>query len=319
MSSNLPKNINANFIENAPLSSFTTFQLGGPCKGLFECRTPDELESVIKTLHDNRSQYILIGGGSNIVVSDQGLDCYVVRYLTSQPLIEYNKTDVYVTASTILDQLALSAAEQGLEGLNCTTGIPGTVGGAIVGNAGAFGRQIGDVIKSVVLMDRSGHTREALSSDLEFAYRHSALKETDDIVVSAILSLKIGDRESLLREREETLSLRAAKHPDLALEPCAGSFFRNIEPTSKAGRRQAAGWFLEQSGGKDLNFGGAQIYNKHANIIVKGNDCMAEDVLQLSKLMYQAVKKKFSIDMVREVRFIGDFRGKSKDVTDLIW
>lgn len=292
---------------NAPLCDYTTFRLGGPCQQLIECATPEELISTIKKLHRESIPFILIGGGSNLVVSDHGLNCTVIRYISPSPIVTVDGDNVTVSASTILDDLALSCVEEGLEGLNYTTGIPGTVGGAVVGNAGAWGKQVGDVLKSALLIDKNGNTRTVDRDYFAFTYRNSKLKETDEIVVSVTFALKPGDPIALAQERAEILKMRAEKHPNLTTHPCAGSFFRNIEATSKAEKRQATGWFLEQAGGKNLSVGGAQIYDKHANIIVKGQNCKAQDVHDLHLKMIELVKKKFNLQLNREVRFVGKF------------
>ena len=304
---------------SAFLSEFTTFRLGGPCKGLLTCQTPAELEKAIHVFLDNSLPFILIGGGSNLVVSDEGLDCYVIRYVSDVPSIEQDGSDLIVSGSTNLDSLAQYALKQGLEGLNYATGIPGTVGGAIVGNAGAFGRQVGDVTKSVTLLTRTGIKKEVSTEELQFTYRDSILKKTGDIVLSVRFFLRPGNQEALEQEREEILRIRREKHPDSQRYPCAGSFFRNIEPTSKAGKRQAAGWFLEQAGGKELFHGGAKIFEQHANIIVKTDGGCAQDVFELSKKMSQLVKEHFNLDLIREVRFVGKFIGMPEDVKDWIW
>ena len=305
--------------KDVPLARYTTFRLGASCEGLIHCQSSQQLEEAIPCLVKENKKFILIGGGSNLVVSDEPLDCYVVRYCTDKPIIEQKGTTLTVSGSTKLDHLALFAAQRGLEGINCATGIPGTVGGAIAGNAGAWGKQIGDVLTSVELISPAGVKKTASAQDLQFTYRDSILKETGDIVVSAVLSLQQGDAKTLLEEREKILAERKAKHPDLRYEPCAGSFFRNIEPTSKAGKRQAAGWFLEEAGGKKLKVGGAIIFQKHANIIVKSEGCRAQDVYELSLQMTRLVKKKFNLDLVREVRFVGKFRGMPSTIQEIIW
>lgn len=304
---------------HARLSDVTTFRLGGSCPVLLTCQNPRQLEHTVQFFAQENLDFILIGGGSNLVVSDEGVDCYVIRYMSETPLIERRGNDLIVSASTPLDALAKYAAENGLDGLNCATGIPGTVGGAIAGNAGAFGSQIGDVVESAEVLCRERAKKELSRRDFQFTYRNSILKKTGGIVVSARLSLKPGDRAALQKERDEILALRREKHPDLATHPCAGSFFRNIEPTSKAEKRQAAGWFLEQAGGKKLAVGGAKIFAKHANIIVKSNGCRAQDVFELSKRMERLVKDAFDIDLVREVRFVGRFDGMPADVKDMVW
>jgi UDP-N-acetylmuramate dehydrogenase len=305
--------------QDVNLSKYTTFQLGGPSLGLIHCSTPFELEKAITYLNDKNKKFIIIGGGSNLVVSDHGLDCYVIRYVTKTPLIERDGNNLIVSGSTKLDVLSLFAAQSGLAGLLCATGIPGTVGGAILGNAGAFGRQIGDVVKHVDVITFKGEKKRLTKEQLGFSYRNSILKQTKDIVVSVCLGLEICDEEILLADRGEVLNIRKEKHPDLKDNPCAGSFFRNIESTSNAGRRQAAGWFLEEAGAKNLKYGGAALFEKHANIIVKSENCTAQDVFALSQRMQRVVKKKFDLDLVREVRFVGEFFGKPSQEQDLIW
>lgn len=310
---------NINLMADTRLEGFTTFQLGGPAKGIIHCRTAEELEYAVLQLNIRRERFILIGGGSNLVVSDQGLDCYVIRFFSDTPVIRLQGNELVVGAGTVLDQLAFFMASSGLSGLNYTSGIPGTVGGAVVGNAGAFGNQVGDVLVSATLMDLKGKKRTVSNKDLKFQYRHSALKESQDIVVEAVFQVQGADPLSLLKEREEILRIRHDKHPDLKKNPCAGSFFRNIEPTSKAEHRQAAGWFLDKAGGKTLVYGGASIYPKHANIIVKNQGCSAQDVFELSKLMAGLAKVHFNLDLEREVRFVGQFEGKPAHISDVIW
>ncbi|MFA5060179.1 MAG: UDP-N-acetylmuramate dehydrogenase [Candidatus Omnitrophota bacterium] len=294
---------------NVRLEKFTTFQLGGPCPCLVSCQTPQQLEQTIRELLNRKLKFILIGSGSNLLVSDSGLDCVVVRFVSEKPLIELSGEKILVSSSTLLDDLALFAAQHSLEGLNCTTGIPGTVGGAIVGNAGAFGKQISDCLESIELLDEGGIKQTVFPSSLDFQYRHSNLKEANKIVLSACFKLIRGDKEKLLSERQEILKIRHEKHPDLMHYPCAGSFFKNIEPTSAAGRRQAAGWFLEQAGAKEMKVGGAVVYEKHANIIVKSSGCTSQNVYDLSRKMAEVVQKQFGFSLTREVRLVGEFSG----------
>ncbi len=305
--------------DNARLSSFTTFQLGGPCRGLITCQTPEQLQQSVLNMINQNHPFILIGGGSNIVVSDKGLNCYVIRYLTDIPIIEHHGNELIVSGSTKLDTLAEHAAEAGLEGLNYTSGIPGTVGGAIAGNAGAFGQQIGDVVTSADLISLHGKNNTVPGSSLQFSYRHSCLKETNDIVSSVCLNLKSGHKKTLQKERIDILKLRHEKHPDLFTQPCAGSFFRNIEPSSKAEKRQAAGWFLEQTGVKTFACGGAKIFEKHANIIIKNDNGTAQNVFDLSQKMAQAVRNQFNIDLIREVRFAGPFDNMPPNIHNILW
>ncbi len=308
-----------NIVSPALLSAYTTFQLGGPCPCLVECASPQELIQIVQKFKKENTPFLLIGGGSNLVVSDHGLDTTVIRYVSETPLIERNSDGITVSASTLLDDLALFCVNEGLEGLNFTTGIPGTVGGAVAGNAGAWGKQVGDIVKSATILDRQGQTKSVGPDYFDFSYRHSRLKETDEIIVEVVFALTPGDLINLGRERAEILKKRFEKHPDLTTHPCAGSFFRNIEPTSKAERRQAAGWFLEEAGGKNLKIGGAYIFEKHANIIVKGPGASAQDVHDLHLKMMNLVKSKFDLQLIREVRFVGRFNNALQMIQEGFW
>lgn len=304
---------------DVPLSDFTTFQLGGTVPAVIICRRPEDLEATVGILLKAGRDFILIGGGSNLLASDSGIECAVIRYYCEQPDIQKDGPVVSVSAGTRVDDLALFAAERGLAGLNHMTGIPGTVGGAIVGNAGAFGRQISDTLKAVTLLSRTGTRRDVSVSDLGFSYRNSLLKDNGDIVLSAVFELGPAEPKALLEERTAILELRRQKHPDYRNLPTAGSFFRNIEPTSKAGKRQAAGWFLEQSGAKELQCGGAYVFDRHANIIVRNEDGTAQDVYDLAQTMASKVRDVFGVILEREVRLVGRFKGMPADVASVVW
>lgn len=285
------------------LADCTTFRIGGPCRAFVDCGTAAGLRAAIRDLTARKEDYFLIGGGSNLLVSDRGLDAVVVRYATgASDLRPVSPGEIEVSAAVALDELARWTVERGIAGFVCCSGIPGTVGGAIAGNAGAFGEQIGDRVVSVELLDRV-----AGAGELGFAYRRSNLQRGGEIVVSARLRAERGDPAQLRARRDEILAIRAEKHPDWHVTPTAGSFFKNIEPTSKAERRQAAGWFLEQAGAKELRVGGARTFEKHANIIVADPGCAAADVLELSRRMAALVRARFGFDLQREVRLVGPF------------
>lgn len=290
------------------LRSYTTFQLGGPCTWLADCPTAEVLQRIVVHLHEEGLPWFLMGGGSNLLISDDGVDAMAVRYVNENADMTTRASQVEVSGAASLDEVVARAVDRGWDGLTTCSGIPGTVGGAIAGNAGAFGKQVGDVLASVEVLSRDGVLRHVSAADLEFSYRASRLQWSDEIVVSARFDLRPGDRRALQAERTELLALRRTKHPDWRREPCMGSIFRNIEPTSAAERRQAAGWFLEQAGAKELRVGGAYVYPRHANIIVRDPTGTAQDVYDLIELMARAVRDRFEFDLVREVRFLGGFR-----------
>lgn len=294
--------------EDDLLSRYTTFQLGGACALLVSCRTPEQLAVTVAELFHAGQEFLVIGGGSNLLVADEGVSGVIVRYFSELPAIRQSGDVVEVVGSTLLDDVAAFTVEAGLGGLTFASGIPGTMGGAIAGNAGAFGRQLGDVVEEVILMDCAGRLRHVSRDALCFSYRGSALQQNREIVVSVRLRLAVADVAELQHQRTEYLFIRRQKHPDWHTLPTAGSFFKNIEPTSTADRRKAAGWFLEQAGVLPMRIRGARPYEKHANIIVRDGDCTAQDVLDLSRQMAAAVEKQFGLRLEREVCLLGRFR-----------
>jgi UDP-N-acetylmuramate dehydrogenase len=232
----------------------------------------------------------------------------VLRYCAEDaPNVVFEDGRVRVSGNTLLDDLARLTIEHGLGDMAFCSGIPGTVGGAIAGNAGAFGRQIGDVVESVRLLDADGGRREVAGAELGFEYRSSILKQSGGVVLDAVLKLRPENIQTMQNERERILELRRTKHPDWRAMPCAGSVFRNVEPTSAADRRQAAGWFLEEVGAKGFRVGGAHLFEKHANIIIADPSASARDVFELTEMMVAAVQEKFGFELQREIKLLGGF------------
>lgn len=302
----LPESVRV--VNDALLSQYTTFGLGGRCPALLDCPDAEALCASAQRLVEAGIDFEVIGQGSNLLVSDVGIESVVLRYCAEEhPVVSVDGCCVRVSGNTLLNDLACTAIEHGVGDLSFCCGIPGTVGGAIAGNAGAFGRQIGDVVESVRLMEKDGTIREVAREELEFAYRSSVLKQSGAVLLEALLRLERCNIEAMRSERDEIMALRRSKHPDWRKTPCAGSVFRNIEPTSAAGRRQAAGWFLEQAGAKAFRVGGAHLFDKHANIIVADPDATATDVYRLSEKMIAAVREKFGFDLTREIKLLGTF------------
>jgi UDP-N-acetylmuramate dehydrogenase len=300
------------FYDHAPLSDFTTFQLGGKCRALLQCSSEEALLGVMREIQKRRERHVVLGGGSNAIFLDKGIEATIVRYYDENTEIKQYGNYLVVPASCPLDKLALFAAENGLSGLEFANGIPGTLGGAIAGNAGAFGRSISDVINSVRIFTQQCTVREVTTDQMKFGYRKSRLRSKREVALSAFLALQEGNRDELLAERERILKLRREKHPDWHQTPCAGSIFKNIEdPNSTDEKKVAAGYLLDQVGAKDMKEGGAQVFEKHANIIIKASDdCTSEDVTNLALRMHDAVKEKFGISLVPEVQFYDNTGGQ---------
>jgi UDP-N-acetylmuramate dehydrogenase len=296
-------------VQDAELRDYTTFQLGGACPVLIDCPDAASLIDTAALLHAADAGFMVIGQGSNLLVADEGIGSVVLRYCAEgKPDIAFDGCRVEVSGNTLLDDLARLAIKQGVGDVSYCSGIPGTVGGAIAGNAGAFGRQIGDVVESVELLEADGSRREVTAEELGFEYRSSVLKQTGGVVLRTVLKLQAENIPTMEKERERIMELRRTKHPDWRTMPCAGSVFRNVEPTSAADRRQAAGWFLEEAGAKDFRVGGAHLFEKHANIIIANSDATARDVYMLTEKMVEAVRERFGFELVREIKLLGKFQ-----------
>lgn len=301
----LPKDVTAKY--NVNLAKYSSFRVGGLCPLFIDCPTSMLLADTINILNKYAIKFIIIGEGTNILVSDDGLSDVVIRFCSNTEEVVIKKNKIISPAQINLDDLVVYAINSNLGDISYLSGIPGTVGGAVSGNAGAFGKQIGDVIISGEIITSSGLIKKISPEEFNFSYRSSSLKESSNYLLKITLSLEQINKDHLLNERNRILSLRKDKHPDWKKEPCAGSVFRNIEPTSAAEKRQAAGWFLEEAGVKDFKEGGAYIYPKHANIIIAGESATAKDVYLLSQRMKKAVKDKFNINLVREIKLLGNY------------
>ena len=295
--------------EQGLLSAYSTFRIGGPCKRILHCSSEALVIEAVQALVAQNEDFVLMGGGSNLLISDQGFDGVIIRYVNPLLMLDPESEGLRVSCASSLDELGQWLAKMGWDGLSCIHGIPGTVGGAVVGNAGAWGEQIGDCVVSVRVITRAGEVKEYSPEDMDFSYRSSKLKETGDIALSVVLKLGEGVPSELKKKRAGILSLRAEKHPDLETHPCIGSIFKNIEASSAAERRQAAGHFLEEAGAKGMAVGDAQVFEKHANIIVNAGEATAQEVYDLHVQMIAAVKAHAGLELQREVRCLGAFDG----------
>lgn len=295
------------------LAGLGTFQLGGPASAVARVDDAAALAAAREALSDTGAPSVLIGEGSNLLFSDAGWPGVVVRFAegTEDPF-HLGGGLWRVSAAMNLDRFAEWMVERGWAGMEAFTGIPGTVGGAVVGNAGAWGVQMEHVLNSVEVITPEGGRKRLSPEACGFSYRESALKTSGDWVASVVIRLEEGDREALRSERARILAERAARHPDWRSVPCIGSFFRNLEPTSKAERRRAAGWFLESAGVKEFREGGAAVYEGHANIpVMRSEACRAADVAALARRMRAAAREAHGVELVREVRYLGELPGEA--------
>lgn len=289
-----------------PLREFTTFRIGGKAELLLEVHTEAELAEAVALAQAEGMPWFLLGGGSNLVVSDRGMSGLVIRNLTADSeVVDAERLSIRISSGRRLGALVELAAGHGLTGLEPMTGIPGTVGGAIYGNAGAYGRSIADLLVAATLLDpATGRTFEVAPEFFRFAYRTSRLKTDPHIILNATFRLARGETAAIRAQMEEILTQRHAKHPPVGIGS-AGSFFKNLPPAPGETRRRPAGEVLEKAGAKQMAVGGASVFHKHANFIVNYGEASAADVRALAAQLKEKVQALFGIGLEEEVLYIG--------------
>jgi UDP-N-acetylmuramate dehydrogenase len=287
--------------ELAPMTSYKT---GGRAKYFLAATSAEELVKAVTGAKRLQLPYFLVGGGSNLLVSDSGFDGIVIKVDVrgfDLPDDHHIKTG----AGEDLMSLVNFATEHGLTGLEFAAGIWGSVGGAIYGNAGAFGGEIGTIVTEVELVDLEGNVKTIGPEYCCFGYRHSYLKLSREVVVSAVLRLEKSDRNQIQAKVDAILAQRNEKHPNKGMS--AGCFFKNIPDPSQPYGKLAAGKLLDEAGVKGLTVGGAAVYEKHANIIVNTGTATSKDIRRLADMMKQRVLDKFGIELEEEVIQVGTF------------
>ena len=289
---------------DAPLAEYSSFKTGGRASLFLNAQTVSDTVQAVSTAYENNIPYIIIGGGSNLLISDQGYDGLIIK-INILGIELLDSTTVSCGAGEDLMALVNFTAENNLQGLEFASGIWGSVGGAVYGNAGAYGGEIKDVLTEIVLLDTKGNLKTVNPEYCEFGYRDSKLKETKEIVLSIKVQLQPGNKEELKQKINEILAIRASKHP--VREFCAGSFFKNIPDPNEQYGKLPAGRLLEQVGAKEISVGGARVYEKHANIIINDGTATSKDIRDLADILRNKVFEKFGITLEDEVISIGNF------------
>ncbi len=284
-----------------PLRELTTLRIGGPAAAVCRVRTPDDARRFLEFAAGYDLPTIALGGGSNVLALDDGFRGCVLR-LDADDFTVRGDT-VTAGAGLPFDALVARALDAGLTGLEFASGIPGTVGGAIVGNAGCFGHEIGEFLVEATLLDADGRLVTVGPERFAFAYRRSALQRGDAVVLAVRLRLVRGDRDAAGRERIARLAERRRKHP--TVEPCAGSWFKNLPPVAPGERRRAAGELLDAVGAKAMREGDAAVFPGHANIIINRGAATGAQVRTLVERMRAAVRARFGVVLEEEVRTLG--------------
>lgn len=282
--------------KNVPLSKYTFTKTGGPAEYLaFPCNQ-QELEQLIYVVRNKKIPLTIIGNASNLIIRDGGVKGLVI-ILTKMKQIKVLGTEVTVQAGARIIDTAFSAANKGLSGLEFAAGIPGSIGGAIYMNAGAYGGEISSAVKEVQVLTRAGEFKTYSKDQMAFSYRHSLVQDNGDIVLSATFALKRGQKDKILAEMNYLNALRKYKQP---LEyPSCGSVFKR--PTG-----HFVGPMIIAAGLQGKQIGGAQDSLKHAGFIINKGGATASDYLDLIELIQQKIKEKDGIDLQTEVKIIGD-------------
>lgn len=310
---------------NVPLAPRSTFRIGGKSRFFVLVRKPEELCQVVQRAIQKREPFKIFAGGSNVVFPDEGLGCLVIQALGGK--ITVGRLQLIVDAGVLLGDVIKKAIALGFRGLETLSGIPGTIGGAVVGNAGAYGHSISEVIDAVEVWDPSRNKKFRSSQDQRlwlpkdrcgFRYRHSIFKEPQGknyIILRIRLKFPRKDSPKTLREISKSIiTLRLRKYkPGIR---CPGSFFKNVlvsevskkslalvDPTKIIEGKIPAGYLLEQVGAKGMRVGGIEVAHHHGNLFINRGRGTAKDVKKLAKILKDRVKKKFGIELEEEIRY----------------
>ncbi|MES9782417.1 UDP-N-acetylmuramate dehydrogenase [Bacillus thuringiensis] len=282
---------------NESLARYTTMKIGGPADILIVPKHVAGIEKILQLVKQYKTKWTVIGRGSNLLVSDQGIEGVVIRLGEGLDHLEVEKHKVRVGSGYPLIKLSTLLSRQGLAGLEFASGIPGSVGGAVYMNAGAHKSDISSVLSKALILFEDGTIDWLMNKELEFSYRASVLQtKRSGIVLEAEFQLQAGKREEIVRSMQNNKDYRRETQP--WNHPCAGSVFRNPIP-------HFAGDLVEKAGLRGYRIGGAQISEMHGNFIVNTGGASAQDVLSLIELIKHTIKDKFDVDMHTEVEIIG--------------
>lgn len=283
--------------ENEPLRNHTTIKIGGPADLFIEPSSVDNLKSVMEVIGRHQTHWRAIGRGSNLLVSDKGIEGAVIKLGAGLDQLEIDDTEIIVGGGHSLVSLSTIISKKGLSGLEFASGIPGSVGGAVYMNAGAHGSDISKILTKVHVLFDDGALEWLSNEEMEFSYRTSILQnKRPGIVVEAVFQLDHGDRSTIVSHMQKNKDYRKETQPWNF--PCAGSIFRNPLP-------HYAGKLIEEAGLKGYSIGGAKISEMHGNFIVNAGNATAEDVLALIQYVKETIFNLYKVKMETEVEIIG--------------
>ena len=291
---------------NAPLAPLTTFKVGGPAEWYFEARSSDEVVTAIRIARAHDVAITMLGGGSNVLIADAGVRGLVVRWRGGD-IVQLDEGHVRADAAVTINGLVRWTITHGCAGLEAWAGTPGTVGGAIFGNAHFGGRLIGDLVTRVRLATRDGDVVDAARDDMAFGYDQSRLQGTGEILVSADFIVSPGDSVALRRVARESLAYRKRTQP--LDTPSAGCVFQNPQPGRDLvppDMPWSAGALVDRAGLKGAGVGGARVSATHANFIVNDGAATARDIRALIDRCKADVRTRFGVELREEIVYLGD-------------
>ena len=279
-----------------PMRMHTSFQIGGPAEIFVQPATGDEVCQAIRLAKEEQIPFFVVGNGSNLLVSDDGFRGMIVQIGRNLQEISVEDNVIYAQAGALLSRVSKTALEHGLTGMEFAAGIPGSLGGAVAMNAGAYGGEMKDILTDAEVLTPDGEIKILSLEELDLSYRHSCIFDEDYIVLSVHLQLEQGDTTVIRNRMDELARARREKQP---LEyPSAGSTFKRPEG-------YFAGALIQDAGLKGYTVGGAQVSEKHSGFVVNRGGATAEEVLFLIKQVQKKVKSRFGVTMEPEVRMVG--------------
>lgn len=283
-------------LREEPMRAHTTFRIGGNARRMARVRSEEELSALLTLVHDEGYPYLLLGNGSNLLVSDAGIDALLIHTGEMQQIERVDENTLYAQAGVPLAKLAVFAMKHSLTGLEFAHGIPGTLGGAVCMNAGAYGGEMSQVVREVTAwLPGKGKCRMSLE-ELALSYRHSYFTDHEGVVLGATIGLKTGNEADIRAQMEDLIGRRRDKQP---LEyPSAGSTFKRPEG-------HFAGALIEQCGLKGLTIGGAQVSEKHAGFVINTGNATCADVLALIGEIQKTVHERTGVMLEPEIKMIG--------------
>ena len=284
-------------LSNEPMKKHTTFRIGGPADIFAAPESIEEIEAVCRFAKEEGIPLFVLGNGSNLLVADDGMDGIVLQIYKNYSGIEVNGNELTVKAGTLLSSTSKAALNEELTGFEFAGGIPGTFGGAVVMNAGAYGGEMVQVLKEVKVLTKDGEIKTLKAEELELGYRTSNVLKNEYVVLEGVIALEKGNKEEIKAKMDEYALARKTKQP---LEyPSAGSTFKRPEG-------YYAGTLIDQTGLKGLTVGGAQVSEKHAGFVINTGSATCADVRELIRRVQEAVYKAHGVRLEPEVRFVGE-------------